>query len=114
MGDTISLLVGLCELASKGNGLVAKVKKHFLSSIQKELLRAAAQSGEFHVLQADQLAYPMIRAGGKDIGNVNNPASLAECYEAFKLLCSNGYIEHGGGELFRLTAGGFDKARKLA
>lgn len=110
MSNPISILKDLCELASKGNDLL---KKHFPSSIQKELLRAAAQSGEFHVLQADQLAYPSIRAGGKDMGNEYNPASLAEYYEAFKLLCSNGYIEHAGGALFRLTADGFNKARKL-
>lgn len=113
MSDAISFIVGLCELASKGNGLVAKLKKHFPSPIQKELLRAAAQSGEFHVLQVDQLVYPIIRAGGTDMGEENDPASLAAYYEAFKLLCSNGYIEHAGGVLFRLTVGGFDKARKL-
>jgi len=110
MSNPISILKDLCELASKGNELL---KKHFLSSIQKELLRAAAQSGEFCVLQADQLSYPIIRAGSKNMGDGNNPASLAEYYEAFKSLCSNGYIEHAGDALFRFTKGGFDKARKL-
>ena len=110
MSNPISILKDLCELASKSNDLL---KKHFPSSIQKEFLRAAAQSGEFQVLQADNLAYPIIRAGSKHMGNEYNPASLAEYHEAFKLLCSNGYIEHASGALFRLTADGFNKARKL-
>ena len=110
MGNPILILKDLCELASKGNELL---KKHFPSPIQKELLRAAAPSGEFYVLQVDQLSYPIIRAGGKNMGNENSPTSLAEYYDAFKLLCSNGYIEHAGGVLFRFTKSGFDKARKL-
>lgn len=113
MGNPISILKDLCELANKANELVAKIKKHFPSQIQKELLQAAAQSGEFHILQADQLAYPIIRAGGTNMGNENDPASLADHYDAFKLLCSNGYIEHAGGALFRLTSGGFVKARSI-
>lgn len=110
MNNPISILKGLCDLVSKGNELL---KKHFPSPIQKEILRAAAQSGEFHILRADQLAYPMIRAGGVDIGDENDPASLATYYEAFKLLCKNGYIEHDRGTRFRLTSGGFDKARSI-
>jgi hypothetical protein len=104
---------GCSELASKGMGLVDKLKKHFLSPEEKELLRAAARSGEFHVLKVDQLAYPTIRAGGTNMGEGNDPIILATYYEAFKSLCSNGYIEYAGGVLFRLTAGGFEKARKL-
>ena len=113
MGNPISILKDLCELANKANELVAKIKKHFPSQIQKELLQAAAQSGEFHILQADQLAYPIIRAGGTNMGDENDLASLADYYDAFKLLCSNGYIEHAGGALFRLTSGGFVKARGI-
>lgn len=78
MGNPISILKDLCELANKANELVAKIKKHFPSQIQKKLLQAAAQSGEFHILQADQLAYPIIRAGGTNMGDENDPASLAE------------------------------------
>lgn len=113
MGDAISALVGLCQTASKGMELVDKLKKHFPSSKEKELLRAAAQSGEFHIIKPDQLDYPIIRAAGTNMGDENDPASLADYYQAFKSLCSSGYIEHAGGALFRLTAGGFEKARKL-
>lgn len=110
MSNPISILKDLCELASKSDELL---KKHFLSPIQKEIVQSAAQSGEFHILQADQLAYPIIRSGDTNMGNENDPASLAAYYEAFKILCSTGYIEHAGGALFRLTSGGFDKARSI-
>ena len=110
MNNPISMLKDICDLASKGNELL---KKYVLSPIQKEILRSAAQSGKFHILQADQLAYPIIRAGSMDMGDENDPASLASYYEAFKLLCKNEYIEHAGGAEFRLTSGGFDKARSL-
>jgi len=110
MNDPISILKSICELVIKGKDLL---KKHFPNSIQKELLRAAAQSGEFYIIQADQLVYPIIRAGGKDMGDENDPASLAAYYDAFKALCSNGYIEPVAGRLFHLTKGGIEKARRL-
>ncbi|MEW6111219.1 MAG: hypothetical protein AB1664_03745 [Thermodesulfobacteriota bacterium] len=113
MNDTISVLVGACELANEGIGLIEKLKRHFPSAREKELLRAAAQSGEFHIIKPDQVAYPIIRAGGTDMGDENDPASLAEYYEAFKSLCSNGYIEYADGAAFRLTADGFKKARNI-
>lgn len=110
MDNPVSILKDLCELASKGNELL---KKHFPSSIQKELLRAAAHSGEFQIIQVNELLYPIIRADGTNMGDENDPASLATYWEALKSLCSNGYIEHADSHLFRLTAGGFNKARKL-
>ena len=106
----ISTLKDACELAKMGKDLL---EKHFPTETEKELLRLAAQSGEFQILVADQLAYPTVRADGIDVGNENDPASLAKYFDAFKNLCSNGYIEHASGQLFRLTSGGFDKARKL-
>jgi hypothetical protein len=40
-------------------------------------------SGEFQILVADQLAYPIVRAGGIDVGDENDPASLAKYFDAF-------------------------------
>jgi len=110
MINPISTLKDWCELAKMGKGLL---NKHFPSETEKEILRSAARTGEFHIFQVDQLAYPIIRAGGIQMGNENDPASLAMYYDAFKQLCENGYIEHAGGALFRLTSGGFGKARKV-
>lgn len=110
MINPISTLKDSCELAKMGKDLL---NRYFPSETEKEILRSAAQNGEFHILQADQIIYPLIRAGGIQMGNENNPASLAIYYDSFKQLCENGYIEYAGGARFRLTAGGFVKARKL-
>jgi len=110
MIDPISTLKDSCALVKNGKDLV---KKHCPSGAQKELLRLAAQSGEFHILNIDQLAYPIVRAGGVDLGDESDPTSLAKYYEAFGQLCENGYIEFASGKLFRLTADGFEKARNL-
>ncbi len=109
MINPISTLKDSCELAKMGKELL---NRHFLSETEKEILRSAAQTGEFNILQADQLTYPIIRAGGIQMGNENDPASLARYYDSFKHLCENGYIECAGGARFRLTAGGFDKQGK--
>jgi len=110
MINLISTLKDFCEVAKKSKDLL---NKHFPSETEKEILRSAAQTGEFVILEADQLTYPIIRAGGVQMGNENDPASLAMYCDAFKQLCENGYIEHAGGARFRLTAGGFGKARKV-
>jgi len=108
--NPISTFKDSCDLVKNGKDLI---KKHFPSEIQKELLRKSAPSGEFHILNIDQLAYPIVRAGGIDMGDESDPASLAKYYEDFKQLCENGYIEHAGGAFFRLTAGGFEKTKSL-
>lgn len=110
MSDMISLLSRLHGFAITG---VAKLKKRFLSRIKKEILRAAAGTGEFHVIQVDQFAYPIIRGGDAAMGNQDDPLSLATYYEAFESLCSDGYIEHVDGVRFRLTVAGLNKVRKL-
>lgn len=110
MINLISNLKDFCVLAKNGKDLANKI---FLSGTQKELLRAAAQIGEFHILNADTIAYPIIRAGGIDMGDENDPSSLAKYHEGFVQLCKLGYIEHSGGQVFRLTAFGFEKARSL-
>ena len=106
----ISILKDACELAKMGINLL---EKHFPTETEKELLRLAAQSGEFLIIVVDQVAYPMVRAGGIDVGDENDPSSLARYFDAFKNLCSNGYIEYASEQFFRLTSGGFNKARNL-
>jgi len=110
MNNPISILKDICEIAIKSHALI---KKHFPDPIQKELLKAAAKSGEFYIFQLDQLVYPVIRAGSMDMGDQNSPTSLAKYYEAFKSLCEIGYIEHVEGVFFRLTASGLEKASNI-
>jgi len=106
----LSSLKDACELAKMGKDLL---EKHLPTKTEKEILQLAAKSGEIHILNADQLTYPIVRAGGIDLGDEHDPASLAKYFDALRNLCSNGYIEYVSGQLFRLTSGGFDKARKL-
>ena len=113
MIDIISTLVDLCKLAKIAGKVVGAVASGALSPPQKELLAAAAETGEFYVIETEQLIYPIIRAGDCSMGNENDPASLAKYLDAFKKLCESGYVESFGGKLFRLTAGGFDAARAL-
>jgi len=110
MNNPITIIKDLCDLLSKAWKLY---KKYFLSPTQKEILRSAPQSGEFHILKADQLAYPIIRAGSMDMGDQNSPESLAKYYKAFESLCEIGYIEHVKGVFFRLTASGLEKASNI-
>lgn len=104
-------LKNACELVKNGNDFL---KKHLLTETEKEILRLAAQSGEIHVLNVDQLTYPIVKVGSIALGDENDLASLANYFDALKRLCSNGYIEYVSGQLFRLSAFGLKKASKLA
>jgi len=109
----LSAIIAACKLAEPIGGLLSRIKKHRPSDIQKELLRAASQTGEFLVIEVEQLEYPIVRAGDINMGDEGDPASLAKYFDAFKSLCEMGYIDHASGSLFRLTSPGFDKARRL-
>jgi hypothetical protein len=110
MTNLISDLSDLCDLAKKGKSLI---EKHFHTEIQKEILKSAAKSGEFHILHSDNFPYQILRAGGRKMGDENDPSSLTSYFKAFETLCSSGYIEHVSGAYFRLTVSGLEKARKL-
>jgi hypothetical protein len=106
-----TVLIALCANAGKIKGLVAK---HFPSAVEKEALRAAAESnGRIDFLAASQLPYPIIRIGRSDFGDVNDPASMAKYHDALRSLCSNGYVQYTDDLGFRLTGEGFNKARLL-
>jgi hypothetical protein len=113
MTDLLSNLVSACSLAREGVGLVSAVKRRLLTRPQREILRAVAATGDCAVLETEQLLHPVIRAGRTDMGDERDPMSLATYSEAFKSLCEYGYFEYSGGILFRLTAAGFRRARRL-
>jgi hypothetical protein len=109
----IAALAELCKLAiDSGNKVIEEFKKRKLSEAEKELLIAAAEDGEFHVMHVEE-APTWIRAGRKDFMDAGDPAIAAKYLDAFESLCRRGYIEHDRGELFRLTHLGFEKARQL-
>ena len=116
MIEDILYLASLCQSAIKGTSkVVEEYKKGKLSEAEKELLIAAAQLGEFHILSADGVPN-WVRVGRKDFTDHKafDPAIAAKYLDAFTSLCKRGYIEHDDGILFRLTYTGFEKARQLA
>jgi hypothetical protein len=112
----IIALVAICKLAIEGgNKVLEEYKKRKLSEAEKELLIAAAQLGEFHILSADEVPN-WIRVGRKNFPDdiAGDPAIAEKYHNAFESLCKRGYIRHDDGILFRLTDAGFKKARQLA
>ena len=111
----VASLVSLCRaVLAGGSKAIEAYRKRKLSEEESELLVAASQTGEFHLLSVAQLAGTWVRAGGKDFLDQIDPARAAKFLEAFRSLCERGYIVHEGGVLFMLTGSGFDRARDLA
>ena len=112
----ILALASLCKSAIEGGNKVREeYKRRKLSEAEKELLIAAAEDGEFLVIQLNEVPN-FIRAGGKDFidHKAGDPAIAAMYEDAFTNLCKRGYIKPDEGFLFRLTYAGFEKARQLA
>jgi hypothetical protein len=84
-----------------------------LTTEQRDLLLAAAKSGEFQVVKTQQRR-PWIRSGGKNFSDDKDPAFNARYFKAFELLRSYGLIEHDDGVAYLLTADGFEIAYNLA
>jgi hypothetical protein len=85
-----------------------------LPEAEREILTAALSSGSIHVLEAQQLLYPLVSAGDRTLGSENDPQSLARYWAAFQRLQELGMVEHAGGALYRLTALGFSSAVLLS
>ena len=112
----IAALASICKLAIEGgNRVLEEYKKRKLSEAEKELLIAAAQLGEFHIMSANEIP-DWIRVGRKNFPEdiSGDPAITEKYHEAFESLCKRGYIRHDVGILFRLTSKGFEKARQIA
>ena len=98
---------------SGGAGAWREYRKRMLSEDERELLIAAAMSGEFFLLTAGEAAGPMVRAGLQTFADENDPAVAARYRESFKSLVRRGCIEHVADQRFTLTRDGFTKARDL-
>lgn len=111
----ITACVALYQAARAGGKSVEAYKKKRLSETESVLLRAAAQQGQFLLMSVNEIPGPWVRVGNKDFCDTetNDPAYAAKYVEAFKRLCSRGYIRHEAGCLFMLTDSGFEKAREL-
>lgn len=76
----------------------------------REILTAALPTGSIHVLEIEQLLYPIVSAGSRTLGVESDPESLARYWAALQRLQELGMAEHVGGTLYRLTALGFSSA----
>ena len=111
----IVALITLCKTAQTGGiQLMEAYKKRKFSDAEKELLIAAAQEGEFHLISVD--GGDWIRVGRLNFppDPTVDPLIVAEYQEAFESLCSRGFVDYDSGHLFKLTVAGFKKARSLA
>lgn len=96
-----------------GAKLWKEYRARAFTEYERALLVAAADSGDFYLLTAQQLPAPIVRAGAATFSDNNDPAVAAHFRDAFKSLIRRGYIEHDAGQHFTLTGEGFDKARSL-
>ena len=113
----IEAFLASCQAAHAGGKAVEAYKKRRLSETESELLRFAAQHGEFLLMSLNEIPGPWIRVEKveqKDFLDTNDPAYAAKYVEAFMSLCNRVYIRPVDGCLFMLTGSGFEKARELA
>ncbi len=111
----ITSLVVLCETAlAAGSKAVKAYANKRLSGEEKELLIAAAQTGEFFLIEAANIPGTWVRAGRRQFADLTDPAYAATYLEAFRSLCERGLIVHEGEGTFMLSGSGFRKARQLA
>ena len=82
-----------------------------LTSEEKELLVAAAQTGEVHRIFVDQISFVRV---GKYFQDDSDPAFATKYLEALESLCKRGYIVHKSGTLYKLKGSGYKKAKELA
>ena len=111
----VGLLVTICkEALGLGARALRKLRDAKLSPQERELLLAAASTGTFHIITAEQIPGAVVRAGRRSFPAEISPDSCATYVAAFKSLCQRGYVDHDEGILFNLTAAGFDRAKALS
>lgn len=89
------------------------ITQHILSEVENELLIAAVDHGEFHIVSVQQVSGSWVKVRGRDFLNENDPSFAAKYLEAFQSLQRYGYIIHQNGDLYMLTGSGFECARRL-
>jgi len=114
----VSELIALCSAGAAALRAGVKTWKKRLSDEEKELLAAAAERPEFHVIDVEQRTYPIIKAGGRALPEGQDELAMAKFWDALRSLCERGAVEHvsGGTSMayLRLTGVGLEQARKLA
>lgn len=112
MLDWIMAIVQLCREGIAAGKTLKEWRESQLTDREKELLRAAAKDGLFHLLCDDASGRHVLTAT-REFSSQSDPAITAHYLDAFIRLCSRGLVIDQGEELFRLTGQGFDLAREL-
>lgn len=84
-----------------------------LSEAEKAILCFASGDGAVHLIETDQLAYPILSAGGRDLGDENNPESLATFLAALDTLEERRLVNRVDFNRYRLSVEGFALAKRL-
>lgn len=109
--EWIMAFISLCQAAIASGKVLVKVKDSQLTVMEKELLRTAADDGQFH-LAYDELVGRHVFTNTREF-TADDPAVTAKYLDAFTKLCSQGLVVHQHEEIFRLSGQGFDIARRL-
>ena len=105
------MLVNLCRAAVDAGKTLKTWSASDLLDREKQLLKAAAESGRFQITRSD-IDGIFVISGVTPFAEAD-PRDTAHYFDAFTRLCDRGLIIANGDDTFRLTGQGFDIARRL-
>jgi hypothetical protein len=77
---------------------------------EKGILVNALPSGQIYVMKTDQTG-EFVRSGSFDYFDARDPGLQARAIEALQALIQRRWVRHEGGQLYKLTGTGFERAR---
>jgi hypothetical protein len=80
---------------------------------EDELLVKALPHGQIYLMHAGQIG-DFVRAGSFDYHDDGDPALQAIGIEALENAMRRGFVRHDGGQLYKLTGTGFERAKQHA
>jgi hypothetical protein len=80
---------------------------------EDELLVKALPHGQIYLMRAGQIG-DFVRAGSFDYHDDDDPALQAIGIEALENAMRRGFVRHEGGQLYKLTGTGFERAKQHA
>lgn len=107
----IMVFAKICETALSLGKTLKEWKAAELTDREKDLLRAAATDGQFHLLCNEDDGKHVFTQARQFAGD--DRAIAAHYLDAFTSLCNRGLIVHQYDDVFQLTGQGFDIARDL-
>jgi uncharacterized protein YjhX (UPF0386 family) len=84
-----------------------------LTDDEKSILTNALPSGEIYLMSTDQTGN-FVRSGAVDYIDTKDPSRQARGIDGFETLKRHRLIRHEGGQLYKLTGTGFQRAKESA